>query len=798
MAETLGEALIPVINKLQDIFSQITLDFKLELPQVAVVGSQSSGKSSVLEALVGRDFLPRGPEICTRRPLMLQLVRTNPADKQSSTEFEEYGEFLHIKGKRFTNFNHIKAEILKETERVAGASKGISDSPIRLKIHSPHVLTMTLVDLPGITRVPVGDQPSDIESLIRQMIISYIQHSTCIILAVSAANVDLANSDAISMAQAVDPEGIRTIGVVTKLDIMDKGTNAVALLKNEVVPLRLGYIGIVNRSQRDINNNIDIKSARRNEDSYFQDNTEYYEVIERCGVANLAQNLNKILVSHIQRLLPNLRMKISGQIERKTQEMKLYGDAPLLDTPMERGVLLLSLLTEYSQRFSAMIDGRSETVVLNLSGGAKIRDIFQNDFCRSLGEMSWRTELSNETIRTTIRNSTGVSGSLLIPQEPFELLVRRSIKTLLEPSIHCKDSVEEELLRIANDSIPPELSRFSHLQKTIIDSASEFIRSGGLPAEEMIRNLIECEYEYINYDHKDFIGGSNAVAEVMSDRRLRSNLSNQQRAELAAQVQNGPPLGGASIAERIENTSSQGGAVPKVLRNLRNPVIESLGGVGGVTSQEAGLKSLKTESKDGREGKQNTMFSGNGQQQGNWLANIFNRNDNTRDDKDPQNSPKSTTSSKSNPVPPANLPSSFVSQSKTLTGLVKTECGLLGGSQSLTNAFHTQMDLAVAITRKLVDNYMAIVQCNVGDLVPKSIMKFLVNNSKKGLQQYLIAKLYKEDLFERLISEKPEIAMKRKTCSDALRALKEAMAELDSLPQELAQQGAIINGLISN
>lgn len=170
---------------------------------------------------------------------------------------------------------------------------------------------------------------------------------------------------------------ILILGVVTKLDIMDKGTNAVALLKNEVVPLRLGYIGIVNRSQRDINNNIDIKSARRNEDSYFQDNPEYYEVVDRCGVANLAQNLNKILVSHIQRLLPNLRLKISGQIERKTQEMKLYGDAPPADTPMERGALLLSLLTEYSQRFSAMIDGRSETVVINLSGRLLIFDFLE-------------------------------------------------------------------------------------------------------------------------------------------------------------------------------------------------------------------------------------------------------------------------------------------------------------------------------------------------------------------------------------------------------------------------------------
>lgn len=238
---------------------------------------------------MGRDFLPRGPEICTRRPLVLQLVRKEASTKGPS----EYGEFLHAKGKTFTDFEEIRKEIQAETDRIAGGGKGISNVPIRLKICSPHVLTMTLVDLPGITRVPVGDQPTDIESLIRHMIISYIQHPTCIILAVSAANVDLANSDAISMAQAMDPEGIRTIGtankderhaqlcfegVMTKLDIMDKGTNAVSLLKNQVVPLRLGYIGIVNRSQLDINNKTDMKAARKNEQKFFEDNPEYLSV----------------------------------------------------------------------------------------------------------------------------------------------------------------------------------------------------------------------------------------------------------------------------------------------------------------------------------------------------------------------------------------------------------------------------------------------------------------------------------------------------------------------------------------
>ncbi|GFH10905.1 dynamin-type G domain-containing protein, partial [Haematococcus lacustris] len=204
---TLGDSLIPVINRLQDIFSQVTVDLKLSLPQVAVVGSQSSGKSSVLESLVGRDFLPRGSDIVTRRPLVLQLVKSN----STSNGMTEWGEFLHVPGKLFYEFDKIRQEIQAETDRVVGTNKNVSDKPIRLKVFSPHVLTMTLVDLPGMTKVPVGDQPSNIEARIRDMVLDHIRSPSVIILAVSPANADLANSDAIQLARMVDPDGLRTI-----------------------------------------------------------------------------------------------------------------------------------------------------------------------------------------------------------------------------------------------------------------------------------------------------------------------------------------------------------------------------------------------------------------------------------------------------------------------------------------------------------------------------------------------------------------------------------------------------------
>lgn len=112
---TVGQDVIPLVNRLQDIMARLDGDAAagVELPQVAAIGGQSSGKSSVLEALVGRDFLPRGPEICTRRPLVLQLVRHSAP--------EEWGEFLHAPGRRFDDFEHIKREIQVSSSAIAAA-----------------------------------------------------------------------------------------------------------------------------------------------------------------------------------------------------------------------------------------------------------------------------------------------------------------------------------------------------------------------------------------------------------------------------------------------------------------------------------------------------------------------------------------------------------------------------------------------------------------------------------------------------------------------------------------------------
>ena len=255
--------------------------------------------------------LPRGSGIVTRRPLVLQLINraassqnqqpngVNGSDKAANKD--EWGEFLHLPGQKFYDFHKIRDEIVKETESKTGKNAGISPAPINLRIYSPNVLTLTLVDLPGLTKVPVGDQPKDIEKQIRDMVLKQIMKPNAIILAVTAANTDLANSDGLQLAREVDPEGQRTIGVLTKVDLMDEGTDVVDILAGRIIPLRLGYVPVVNRGQRDIENNKAISFALENEKNFFENHRAYQNKSSYCGTPYLARKLNLVPLN-----IPNL------------------------------------------------------------------------------------------------------------------------------------------------------------------------------------------------------------------------------------------------------------------------------------------------------------------------------------------------------------------------------------------------------------------------------------------------------------------------------------------------------------
>ena len=309
------EKLIPLINKLQEIFYRTKVPFSVEMPQIVVVGGQSSGKSSVLENIVGRDFLPRGTNIVTRRPTIIQLINT-------PTAAQDWIEFAHKKDEKYFDFLKAREEIELDTERKCGHNKEISAEPIIVKVYSRTVVNLTLVDLPGMTKIPQGGQPDNIEKQINELCYNYANKKTAIIMAVTAANQDLANSDALKLARRVDQTGERTIGVLTKIDLMDKGTNCLDVIQGRVYPLRLGYIGVVCRSQKDITTGKNIKEALKAEHQFFSTNSSYAPIASRMGTPYLCRQLNMIIVKHIKKCLPVIRSKITSMLYQKEKELK--------------------------------------------------------------------------------------------------------------------------------------------------------------------------------------------------------------------------------------------------------------------------------------------------------------------------------------------------------------------------------------------------------------------------------------------------------------------------------------------
>ncbi|XP_072567859.1 dynamin-1-like protein isoform X2 [Paramormyrops kingsleyae] len=702
------EALIPVINKLQDVFNTVGADI-IQLPQIAVVGTQSSGKSSVLESLVGRDLLPRGTGIVTRRPLILQLVHVDPEDRrktdENGTEVEEWGKFLHTKNRIFTDFDEIRQEIEGETDRVSGVNKGISDEPIHLKIFSPHVVNLTLVDLPGITKVPVGDQPKDIEVQIRDLILKHISNPNCIILAVTAANTDMATSEALKLAREVDPDGRRTLAVVTKLDLMDAGTDAMDVLMGRVIPVKLGLIGVVNRSQLDINTKKTVADAIRDEYAFLQ--KKYPSLASRNGTKYLARTLNRLLMHHIRDCLPELKTRINVLAAQYQSLLSSYGE-PVED----RSATLLQLITKFASEYCNTIEGTAKYIeTAELCGGARICYIFHETFGRTLESVDPLGGLTTIDVLTAIRNATGPRPALFVPEVSFELLVKRQVKRLEEPSLRCVELVHEEMQRIiqhCSNYSTQELLRFPKLHEAIVEVVTSLLRKRLPITNDMVHNLVAIELAYINTKHPDF-----ADACVLMNSNIEEQRRNRMR-DLPAAVPRDKSFKGPGV----QSVSPPEVAAPVELEGAKAP------GGGSQGDAEASSGAWRGMLKKGEEGQS--------------------------EDKTRLQSSLPASPQKGHAVNLLDVP---VPVTRKLSAREQRDCEVI---------------------ERLIKSYFLIVRKNIQDSVPKAVMHFLVNYVKDNLQSELVGQLYKSGLLDDLLTESEDMAQRRSEAADMLKALQKA------------------------
>lgn len=727
------EQLIPIVNKLQDAFTQLGVHMQLDLPQIAVVGGQSAGKSSVLENFVGRDFLPRGSGIVTRRPLILQLI----------TCTAEYAEFLHCKGKKFIDFDEVRKEIEAETDRVTGSNKGISNIPINLRVYSPNVLNLTLIDLPGLTKVPIGDQPPDIENQIRTMIMQFITRDNSLILAVTPANTDLANSDALKMAKEVDPAGIRTIGVITKLDLMDEGTDARDILENKLLPLRRGYIGVVNRSQKDIEGRKDIKAALAAERKFFLSHPSYRHLADRLGTPYLQRVLNQQLTNHIRDTLPGLRDKLQKQLLTLEKDVEQYKNFRP-DDPAIKTKAMLQMIQQLQSDFERTIEGSGSAQIntMELSGGAKINRLFHERFPFEIVKMEFDEKELRREIAFAIRNIHGIRVGLFTPDMAFEAIVKKQIARLKEPSLKCVDLVVAELsnvVRVCTD----RMSRYPRLREETERIITSYLRARELLCKEQIILINDCELAYMNTNHEDFIGFANAQQSSENSVKAGRKLGNQVIRKGYMCIHNLGIMKGGSrdywfvlTSENVSWFKDEEEREKKYMLPLDGLKLRDV--EQGFMSRRHTFALFNPEGRNVyKDYKQLELSCENQDDVDSWKA-------------------------------------SFLRAGVYPEKATEQANGEEGGSES-SSSMDPQLERQVETIRNLVDSYMKIVTKTTRDLVPKTIMMLIINNAKDFINGELLAHLYASGDQAQMMEESPEEALKREEMLRMYHACKEAL-----------------------
>ncbi|XP_042077636.1 dynamin-1a isoform X13 [Haplochromis burtoni] len=725
------EDLIPLVNRMQDAFSAIGQNANLDLPQIAVVGGQSAGKSSVLENFVGKDFLPRGSGIVTRRPLVLQLMN-------SPTEF---AEFLHCKGKKFTDFDEVRQEIEAETDRATGANKGISPVPINLRVYSPHVLNLTLVDLPGMTKVPVGDQPADIEFQIRDMLMQFVTKENCLMLAVSPANSDLANSDALKIAKEVDPQGLRTIGVITKLDLMDEGTDAKDILENKLLPLRRGYIGVVNRSQKDIDGKKDINAAMAAERKFFLSHPAYRHLADRMGTPYLQKVLNQQLTNHIRDTLPNLRAKLQSQllsIEKEVEEYKNFRP----DDPSRKTKALLQMVQQFSVDFEKCIEGSGDQIdTAELSGGARINRIFHERFPFELVKMEFDEKELRKEISYAIKNIHGIRTGLFTPDLAFEAIVKKQIQKLKEPTLKCIDMVVSELT-FTIQKCSQKLAQYPMLREEMERIVTQHIRDRESRTKGQVLLLIDIELSYMNTNHEDFIGFANAQQRInqMSKKKAAGNQVIRKGWLTINNI--GIMKGGAKeywfvlTAESLSWYKDDEEKEKKYMLQVDNLKLRDV--EKGFMSSKHIFALFNTEQRNVYKDYRQLELACESQEDVDaWKASFL--------------------------------------RAGVYPERVTSDGGDENGSDNLMHSMDPQLERQVETIRNLVDSYMAIVNKTVRDLMPKTIMHLMINNTKEFINAELLAQLYSCGDQNSLMEESQEQAQHRDEMLRMYHALREAL-----------------------
>ena len=555
--------LINIIDQLRD----CGVNEYIKLPRICSLGTQSSWKSSVLESIVGLDFLPRGDGVVTRRPLELRLCHINSG--------EPWAVFEERKGVKFTDFIKVRETIEALTDEVCKSNKNIKDKPIVLNVYSQTCPDLTLVDLPGITRVPVGDQPDNIEEITKNMAIRYIDDPLTIILCVIAANVDIATSDGLKLAKQIDVSGSRTLGVLTKLDIMDAGTDARKALMNEEIELKLGYVGVKNRSKQDLINKLSMAETSKKEKEFFKSHPVYKNLPSgHLGTDVLINKLTKIYFRIIRENLPRIIKAINDRVKTAEEELASLGQPMPIDDAGKMS-LLWNMINEYCDLFRNVLQGKYNNKNINFlegEGGFKIKILYKKLLEDFTGDYKATARYTDENINYALTIHEGDSIPGFPSVDAFIYLLRPQLEKLRDPIEECFQEVFQYIDFLSGKILEKVFARFPQAINDMTDLISAYLFEERDKTKYLLDSIVDMEINYLftnDYDYLNnfttFIPKSNQI----QNKDINNNINNN---EIKPEIKIEPKTVFINeIRNRIE------AYFKLIVRNLRDSVPKIIG-----------------------------------------------------------------------------------------------------------------------------------------------------------------------------------------------------------------------------
>ncbi|KAK1379722.1 Vacuolar sorting protein VPS1, dynamin [Heracleum sosnowskyi] len=477
LVSTYNDRIRPLLDAIDKLRNLNVMQEGIQLPTIVVVGDQSSGKSSVLESLAGIS-LPRGDGICTRVPLVIRLQ--NHAQSDSLLQLEYLTKVVS------TDESNVAIAINLATDEIAGNGKGISHTPLTLVVKKNGVPDLTMIDLPGITRVPVHGQPEDIYEQISDIIMEFIKPEESIILNVLSATVDFPTCESIRMSQLVDKTGERTLAVVTKSDKAPDGLHEKVMADD--VKIGLGYVCVRNRIGDE-----SYEEARMKETKLFQAHPLLKKIDKSMvGVPVLAKRLVQIQANIISKCLPDIVKKINMKLNANVSELnnlpqKLSSVAEAITTFMRIVGLSRESLKKLLVRgeFDEYPDDKSMHCTARV---AELLDKFSEEIKISSDNNSFlmtEIEVLEETKAIALPN--------FLPRSAFQALLHLKIKAMAEIPANFIAKVWDYVETVVIAVVVHHCEKYPQFQSHMTVAARNLISSVKEKSTERVLEIVEME-----------------------------------------------------------------------------------------------------------------------------------------------------------------------------------------------------------------------------------------------------------------------------------------------------------------